>query len=166
VNHRTQPRFSDGSLPVVEDRPRWKTNDTFMFRKGNTNIPRLHARSWGTAVNQSTLATHKASNIATIMRPTPLARSISCTAAQTTTEEQADFQTDRTLIARKPRETRIHSFASVNENSDDAGRDRSEISVKATINHVPVKLRKSLGIAPMPTLLFPATVVRIWRIDK
>ena len=140
--------------------------DTFMFRKRNTNIPQAHDRSWGTAVNQSTLASHRASNISTIMRQTPLARSIPCTAAPTTTEEEDDFQTNRTLISRTHPATRIHSFASVNENSDDAGRDRSEISVKATINHVPVKLRKSLGIAPMPTLLFPATVVRIWRIDK
>jgi hypothetical protein len=140
---------------------------TYVSREGNTNIPLAHAGPWGTTVNQDTMATLRVSHASTIIQPIPLARSTLCTAPQTSTEEPTAFQTKRTpILSTRTRETRIHSSASVNENSDDAALDRSRILAKATNNHVPAKPRKSVGILPSPTILLPTTVVRIWRIDR
>jgi hypothetical protein len=146
---------------------RMELRDTFMFRMRNANIPAVHACFWGTTVNKNTAETATAYQSCTVVQPTPLARSIPCSIAQTSTEEQAAFQTDRTpILPRAPRETLVHSSASVNENSDNAARDRSGILAKATGNHASLKMRKSIGIVPLPTFVFPTTVVRIWRIDR
>jgi hypothetical protein len=142
-------------------------DDTCVYHKRNANIPPVHAVPWGTTVNQETMTTLRASHPSTIILPAPPARSTPCTVAQTSTEEPTPFQTNRTpSFSTRSREARIHCSASVNEHRDDAAPDRSGILAKATSNHASVKMRKSIGIVPLPTFVFPTTVVRTWRMDR
>jgi hypothetical protein len=139
--------------------------DTCVCQQRNTNIPPLHAVSWGTTLNQDTVASLKASNASTIIRPAPPERSTLCTAAQMNIEEPAPSQTNR-IPGSRHRETRICFSASVNKNKDDAALDRFGILTKSNGNHASLKMRKSIGIVPSQTIAFPTTVVRIWRIDR
>ena len=153
--------FSDG-LPVrsrLVVRP-CPANGTLIYL---SSMPFLG----GTTVQQHIMATLKPTHSSTITRPATPARSAPCAVAETNTEEPTPLMTSRTpSISTRPRETQIHCTASVNDYRDDAAPNRSGILAKATRNHASAKMRKSIGIVPLPTFVFPTTVVRIWRIDR
>jgi len=151
-------------LPVREISRR---DDTSVSHKRNANIPHLHAVSWGTTVQQDIMATLKPAHSSTITRPATPAPSAQRAVTQTSTEEPTPQIASRTpSISMRPRETRIHCSASVNGYRDDAAPNRSGILAKATRNHASAKMRKSIGIVPLLTFVFPTTVVRTWRIDR
>jgi hypothetical protein len=139
-----------------------------MFRVRNANIPLGHANLQGITVNQSTIATSKASHTATIIRRTPWPHSPLTRALHAIADNLGvTFQIDRTSIpSTRSRETRFRSSTSANGTHDPTARHRPMALITATSNPMSVELRKCPRAMPSPTLSFPTTVIRIWRIDR
>lgn len=119
-------------------------------------------------MNQSTVTTSQASRPATIIRQTSRSSSLLPKAVHDISDElRVSFQIDRTsMLLTRPRETQIRSSTSANGTPDSTARHRPMTLITATRNHMPVQLRKHTRTVPSPTLSFPTTVIRIWRIDR
>ncbi len=139
-----------------------------MFRLRNANIPLGHANLQGITVNQSTIATSKASRTATIIRRTPWPHSPLTRALHAIADNLGvTFQIDRTSISStKSRETQFRSSINANGTRDPTARHRPTALITATSNPMSLELRKCPRTVPSPTLSFPTTAIRIWRIDR
>jgi hypothetical protein len=139
-----------------------------MFRLRNANIPLGHANLQGITVNQSTIATPKASRTATIIRRTPWPHSPLTRALHAIADNLGvTFQIDRTSISStKSRETQFRSSTNANGTRDPTARRQPTALITATNNPMSVELRKCPRAVPSPTLSFPTTAIRIWRIDR
>ena len=153
-------------LQILKCCPVW--HDTSMFRLRNSNIPHDHANLQGTTVNQSTITTSQASQTATTIRRTSRPFSLVHKAVHVITDELGvTFQIDRTsTLPTRSRETQLCSSISANRTPDSMPRHQSMTLITATRTSMPVELRKCHEAEPSPTLSFPATVIRVWRIDR
>jgi hypothetical protein len=139
-----------------------------MCRLRSANIPLGHANLQGMTVNQSTIATSKASRTATIIRRTPWPQSPLTRALHAIADNLGvTFQIDRTSIpSTRSRETQFRSSTSANGTHDPTARHQPMALITATSNPMSVELRKCPRAMRSPTLSFPTTVIRIWRIDR
>lgn len=122
----------------------------------------------GMTVNQSTIATSKASHTATIIRRTPWPHSPLTRALHAIADNfRVTFQITRTSIpSTRSLETQFRYSTIANGTRDHTVRHRPMALITATSNPMSVELRKCPRVVSSPTLSFPTTVIRIWRIDR